>query len=527
MNVKDNTELVWKSPHQFFVALIIAFAFIGVMYSSAIAELLRIWGVKEEYSYGYMIPFITLFFIWQKKDVLEKIDFTGSVPGVLLLAFGGVLFVFGELSTLYIIIQYSMLIVIMGLALSLVGWRAFKIIFIPLTILFFMVPLPQFFLTKISSELQLISSTIGVFVIRLFDISVYLEGNVIDLGSYKLQVVEACSGLRYLFPLMTLGFIAAYLYRVSVWKRITLFLSTIPITILMNSFRIGAIGVMVEYWGQSMADGFLHDFEGWVVFMACTFLLILEIWILNKIGSGSHSMSEVFGFDFPEETPKNAEVRYRVLPKTFIFSVAIIIGVTIFMLAMPEQKEIVPGRETFSDFPMKIDKWYGKEDRIEQIYLDELKLDDYVIADYKNDNSDGYINFYVAYYASQKKGQSAHSPRTCLPGGGWKMVGLSEYAVEGATINGNPLYVNRTLIRLGDSQQLVYYWFQQRGRVITNEYLVKWFIFWDSLTRHRSDGALVRLVTMVNPSEDIKDADARISEFIREVAPILEDHIPN
>lgn len=107
----------------------------------------------------------------------------------------------------------------------------------------------------------------------MFQIPVFLEGNIIDLGVYQLQVVEACSGLRYLFPLMSLGFIAAYFYQAAFWKRAIVFLMTIPITILMNSFRIGVIGVMVDNWGISMAEGFLHDFEGWIIFMACAAIL--------------------------------------------------------------------------------------------------------------------------------------------------------------------------------------------------------------------------------------------------------------
>src|SRR6201999_3169631 len=106
-------------------------------------------------------------------------------------------------------------------------------------------------------------------------ISVLLEGNVIDLGSYQLEVAEARSGLRYLFPLMTLGFILAYLFRGPLWKRIAIFLATIPITVVMNSLRIGFIGITVDRWGRAMAEGALHDFEGWVVFMFSTATLIL------------------------------------------------------------------------------------------------------------------------------------------------------------------------------------------------------------------------------------------------------------
>ena len=155
--------------------------------------------------------------------------------------------------------------------------------------LFFTIPLPKFLYNNLSSQLQLISSEIGVWFIRLFDISVYLEGNVIDLGNYKLQVVEACSGLRYLFPLMTLGFIAAYFFKGAFWKRAIIFLSSIPITVLMNSLRIGMIGVTVEYWGVAAAEGLLHDFEGWVVFMACTAVLVLEMWVLAHVGSGAYA----------------------------------------------------------------------------------------------------------------------------------------------------------------------------------------------------------------------------------------------
>jgi len=209
------------------------------------------------------------------------------------------LYLAGELSALYVIVQYSFLVVLAGLILALLGWRAFKIIWAPLVILLFMIPLPNFIYQGLSGQAQLISSKLGVSIIRLCDISVLLEGNVIDLGSYKLQVAEACSGLRYLFPLMSLGFIAAYLFNGAFWKRLMIFISTIPITILMNSFRIGVIGVLVDRWGISMAEGFLHDFEGWVIFMACTGVLIAEMWALAKIGKNPRSLAEVFQLNFP------------------------------------------------------------------------------------------------------------------------------------------------------------------------------------------------------------------------------------
>jgi len=137
------------------------------------------------------------------------------------------------------------------------------------------------------------------------------------------------------------------------------------------------------------------------------------------------------------------------------------------------------------------------------------------------------VNFYVAWYDSQRAGNSAHSPRSCLPGGGWRMTHFDRVEVGDVQVAGKPLRANRVQIELGNRKQLVYYWFQQRGRVITNEYLVKWYLFVDSLTRQRTDGALVRLVTPLEIGEPVEQADRRLAEFASQVAPRLERYIPD
>jgi exosortase D (VPLPA-CTERM-specific) len=389
-----------------------------------------------------------------------------------------------------------------------------------------MIPLPSFFLNNLSAKLQLISSEIGVAVIRAFDISVYLEGNVIDLGNYKLQVVEACSGLNYLFPLMSLAFIAAYFFQAAFWKRAVIFLSSIPITVLMNSFRIGIIGVLVEFWGIEQAEGFLHDFEGWVIFMACTVLLILEMWLFTLFSKDKRPLREVFGIEFPEPAPKDVSVNHQKLSTRFIVSLVVIGFSAVMSDHLQARQEIIPDRKVFAEFPSDMGEWRGRTDRLEQIYLDALKLDDYLIADYSNPAGDQ-VNFYVAYYESQRAGESAHSPRSCLPGGGWVIKNLSQKLVDGAEVNGQPLRVNRTVIQKGDYTQLVYYWFQQRGRDITNEYLVKWYLLLDAVSKNRTDGSLVRLTTVIGPGKSIEDGDQRLQSFANAIAPKLDSYVPN
>lgn len=516
---------VWRESVIIWAGISLALALLGFIYYDGLELMVIWWGAREEYGHGYIIPFITLFLIWQKSDKLESIKFDGAWVGVFITGLGLFLYYAGELSSIYTVLQYAFLIALFGVAISIMGIKSFKIILVPMVILFFMIPLPNFLFNNISSQLQLISSQIGVFVIRLFDISVYLEGNVIDLGVYKLQVVEACSGLNYLFPLMTLAFISAYFFTGAFWKKTIIFLSSIPITILMNSFRIGAIGVMVEYWGPDMAEGFLHDFEGWVIFMSCIGLLVLEMWILASIGKDKLPLQEAFGLDFPEPTPKDADIVLREVPKPFYASLAIITLVALSVFALPEQVEIEPERKQFVEFPLELDGLQGKSGYLEQIYIDALKLTDYVMNDYIGEDN-GSVNFYAAYYASQKKGASAHSPRSCIPGGGWRITSFENHNIKDTKMDGLPMIVNRLVIEKDESKQLVYYWFQQRGRLITNEYMMKWYLFWDSMTMDRTDGALMRLTTVLRPGQDISIADKRLEYFSRKIAPHIPEFVP-
>ena len=520
----SSTNIVWKERVTLWGLTALTCILLVFIYYDGLSFMVKWWGDREEYGHGYLIPVITAFLIWQKKDQLENTEFHGSWVGVSIVVFGLILFYAGELSSIYTIIQYAFLVALYGVVLSITGVKAFRLIVVPLLILFFMIPLPNFLFNNLSSQLQLISSEIGVAVIRLFGISVFLEGNVIDLGVFKLQVVEACSGLNYLFPLMTLAFISAYFFTGAFWKKAVIFISSIPITILMNSFRIGIIGVTVEYWGIEMAEGFLHDFEGWAVFMSCIAILILEMWILAKIGSDKLPLREAFGLDFPEPTPEGAKVVYRDIPKSFYASLTIVAIVAVSVFALPEREEIIPDRKDYSEFPLEFDGWSGRKGSIEKPILDTLKLTDYSMVDYRGEDG-GLVNFYSAYYDSQKKGASAHSPRSCIPGGGWRITSLNDHAVEGTNIGKTPLVVNRLVIEKGEAKQLVYYWFQQRGRIITNEYMMKWYLFWDAMTKSRTDGALMRLTTTLNNGQEIKIADDRLESFAREISPIIPEYV--
>ncbi len=506
-------------------ALLAGICVMGFIFRDGLFHIVNSWNA-EEYSHSYLIPFVSAYLIWQRRDLLQNIPLVGSWVGVLVVIFGSVLFIIGELSTLYTVIEYAFLIVLLSAVLSLFGWKAFKIVAIPLLLLFFTIPLPNFIYNNLSAELQLISSKIGVEIIRMMGISVYLEGNVIDLGSYKLQVAEACNGLRYLFPLMTLGFISAYLFKQALWKRVLVFLSTIPITIIMNSFRIAVIGWLVEHWGISMAEGFLHDFEGWVVFMICFAILLLIMAILVRVGKDKSTLAHAFGIQKEVYTGEHITSSSNKIPTQYIATILILLSVLVLSLILPNREEILPDRIEFSNYSQEIGSWTGKKKDMELVYINALMFDDYYLADYVNEAGEG-VNYYIAYYASQRKGQSAHSPRSCLPGGGWEIKSLKRIPLKGLMRDGKQIYVNRVLTQLGNTKTLVYYWFKQRNRNVTNEYLVKWYLFWDALTKNRTDGALIRITTIVPEGHGIEDADSRLYEFAKHALKDISNYVPD
>lgn len=505
----------------------VALLLLCVVFRDSLMEMAATWANVEEYSHGFFIPVITGYLLWMRRGELVLAQgFKASLPGLAIIGLGLILFILGGLATIKTMEQYAFLIVLTGLFACAFGTRGLRIGAIPLLFLIFMVPFPAFILNNLSSKLQLISSWLGVEFIRACDIMVYLEGNVIDLGNYKLQVVDACSGLRYLFPLASLAFLCAYLFKGPLWQKLLIFLSSMPLTIFMNSFRIGVIGVLVDNWGTEMAEGFLHDFEGWAVFLLCMALLFIEMWIFSRISGRKLTMGELV--QIPEEWhhPVLRPLSAMVLNKA-VFAVLLLLGLGAGASEMFKGREdIIPERKAFLNFPTALGHWVGRNDYLTQQYLKELKLTDYVIVNFMQPETRDSVNFYSAYYQSQRKGAAVHSPRSCIPGDGWQITSFEQREFPGLQLEGQALQVNRAIIQKGESRQLVYFWFQQRGRMITNEYMVKWYLFYDAIAMNRTDGALIRLVTPVDKVEDVAVADQRLQVFLKDLLPELPAYLP-
>jgi exosortase D (VPLPA-CTERM-specific) len=485
--------------------------------------------------------------MWQKRDLFLNTITSPTWVGSLLFIPGVFLFWLGELAGEFFMSYFSFWLILVGLCWIHFGWEKLKIILFPLLMILAMFPPPHFIHNKLTVKLKLISSQIGVDLIQLYGLSAYREGNVIDLGFTKLQVVDACSGLRYLFPLLIMGILIAYFHKTAFWKKIILVISTVPLTIITNSLRIAFTGILYEIWGPKVAEGFFHGFSGWFIFMFGFSVLFIEAWILKKIlrekksfltdskkpkaefdrpvGANPEKM-EAGGKDLVDPKPSLKTGLASILrPPHFLFSV-ILLGSTLVLFQGIDFREKIPPNKSLSQFPLQIGDWTGRRVSMEKRFIDILDLSDYVIINYKNEFG-RQINFYTAYYESQRKGESIHSPASCLPGSGWifKEAGISEIPV---IYKGNEtMQVKRAYMLKNDFRELSYYWFPQRGRILTNAYQLKMYAFWDALTRQRTDGALVRLITPVYKDENLENAESRLMSFTKELVPVLDDFLPD
>jgi exosortase D (VPLPA-CTERM-specific) len=308
------------------------------------------------------------------------------------------------------------------------------------------------------------------------------------------------------------------------WKRVLVFLSAIPITIAMNSLRIAFVGLSLNWWGNQMADDVLHFFEGWIIFLACAALLLLVIYLLSRVSSTGSFYDAFYVPTFKIKNPRPprfATLRNSVPMLASLLALLAIGGMT---YQISHRKEIIPERPRFASFPAKVGAWQGATSDLNPEVERYLKVDDYLLSDYVG--ADGKpINLYVAYYGSQRKGSSPHSPRVCIPGGGWQITELQRASYANATANVTLPY-NRAIIEKGTSKQLVYYWFSQRGRNIANEYVSKWYLLADAVLRNRTDGALIRLTTPVGNDESAHDADERLQAFLVNVESELRRFLP-
>ena len=524
------SETTQTSSNSLIKAAIIAAAFVFV-YATVLAKLGVDWWTDENYSHGLLVPFVIGFIVWREWDNLKKsVTDPAKWLGGATILLSILMLLAGTLGAELFTQRMSMLLMLAGIVVYFFGTRILNLLAVPFALLLFAVPIPQIIFNRVAFPLQIWASQMAVWGIRLFSVPTLRKGNVIDIlpkGSTQtisLEVVEACSGIRSLMTLVTLALILAYFTRRDDNGRIAhfspsdfvraviLMLSAIPIAVLTNAARVTATGVMTFYYGKQATGSTIHDASGWLVYLVALALLIGVNFILKRIFKGGKTDAD------STLTPATATAVAAVLP---LILALVLSGV--FINWFVNRGEVEVSRKPLSELSAQLGGWTqkGSEIKFDKSIESVLRTTDYTMREYTA--PDGRIaNIYVGYYASQRTGATYHSPQNCLPGAGWEM--RDPQTIDITTADGRTFTANRYIIENGIYKEVMIYWYQGRGHIEPNEFRDKINTVIDSVTRRRSDGSIVRVMTDLGSDEAASLTAA--SDLAAKLAEQLPPYVP-
>jgi len=269
-----------KTVAALFLILAGCFAY---LYQDVIGKLVHDWYTDENYSHGFLIVPIALFFVWERRKKLREAVQEPSPWGIFVVLGSMALLLAGILGSELFITRISILGTIAGIILFIYGWNHLKIVILPIVFLILMIPIPAIILNQIAFPLQLLASRFGEMALLVCRIPVLREGNVIHLANTSLEVAEACSGIRSLISLLTLGIVYGYFTDSRIWVRIALIIGTIPIAIAANGIRVAGTGIAAHFYGEAAAQGFFHSFSGLIIFIAAFVMMFILYRIIALI----------------------------------------------------------------------------------------------------------------------------------------------------------------------------------------------------------------------------------------------------
>jgi exosortase len=256
---------------------------VWLLYGAVIRHLVHDWIRDENYSHGFLIVPLALYFVWERRNRLTSLPMEPSNLGlVIVLGSLGVLLA-GVLGAELFLTRVSLIGLTAGSIVFLLGWRALRVLAFPVALLLLMIPIPALIFNQIAFPLQLLASQVGETTLRTLGVPVLREGNVIVLANTSLEVAEACSGIRSLISLLTLGIVYGYFSDPRGGVRAAIALSTIPIAIASNGARVAGTGIAAHYIGPEAAEGFFHTFSGWLMFVAAFLMLFVVVRLIVRL----------------------------------------------------------------------------------------------------------------------------------------------------------------------------------------------------------------------------------------------------
>lgn len=276
----------WKS-RSWVVWSTVLLSLVVLLYASVLRLLIFQWWTDPNYGHGFFVPLFSGYILWQQRERWMNTEIKPSNFGFLvMLGAVGLLFI-GSLGAELFTSRFSLLVLIAGIILFLAGWKMLRAVAFPLAFLVFMIPIPVIVYNQITFPLQLIASRLATFWLEMVQVPVLRDGNVLVLSDLSLEVAEACSGIRSLMSLIALAVAYGHFAEPRRWVRYALVLLMVPSAIVTNAMRIVGAGVLAHRFGPQAAEGFLHQFSGWMVFLGTLVLIFVCHWILRQVAKGT------------------------------------------------------------------------------------------------------------------------------------------------------------------------------------------------------------------------------------------------
>jgi exosortase D (VPLPA-CTERM-specific) len=490
------------------------------MYFTIVPDMVKDWYNDENYSHGFLVPFIAGYFLWQRwpdlKDRLVKPDGLGLV----VIIWGLFQLLVAWLGSEYFTMRSSLIVLLVGITLFWFGSEVLKGMALPLGYLIFMVPIPYIIYDMAAFPLKLFVTKVSVAFMKIVGVVVIREGNIIMFPSTTLEVADACSGIRSLISLLAIAAAYAFVMKTTPARRWLIIFSAIPIAVATNALRVIVTGILAQWWGAKAAEGFFHEFAGMAVFLLAMVILV-AVGAMLKGGSGDAGKRGSGDVEIQGGGVSASPLyRFTALPLSRIIPIYLLFAAAALVMTF-HRDTVVPTNRPFSEFPRQVQSWQmTNRTEFSANILSVLKPTDYLYNQYK-DAAEKTVSLYVGYHGGGKDSGGIHSPKHCLPGSGWYEVSTRRgtLAVTGGTIN-----LVRALYQKGESKELFIYWFQVRDRSLSDEYSLKLSEIVNSALYRRRDASFIRVSVPVD--SDVDQAMARGEQFIRDFEPMFREFLP-
>jgi EpsI family protein len=483
-------------------------------YWGAVTSLVRMWLSYDEYSHGFLIPLISLYFVWSDRKRLRHLPIQSSILGGLILTLtGSLLLVMGSASSVVMMQQISIIVTIPGLVLILLGTKYLKALSLPLAYLIFMFPpILDLVISKTHWPFQLFSAKVASILLNILNIPVLRNAQYLELPNTTLEVAEACSGVRYLVSIIAMGIPLACHTQKNWLRKVMLVIFAVIIGILTNPIRIALIGLW-SYNGGEDLHGPFHIFKGVFVSVVGFIFFFIGAWVLAKIPLLNIKKS------LKKEESKGSDLTTNMKKFNLVWLTSIVIFLGVGSYLYLYNPKPIPLNASLTEIPSTIGNWKGKDIDYHNKEPFGIQGADFELMRVYRNAFGHEVKLYVGYFESQRQDKELINYRQ-------RMLYNDTEELEIPTISHDSIQVNKTVLEDGTQNSIVLYWYDLNGRIVADRYKAKFITAIDGLIHRQTNGAIIIVSSnLIHPDEMQKVLNDEV-DFIQEFFPFLDNFFP-